>query len=92
MHQYMVKYHQSGVNDALVSLKTGYVYHTLPHCVYLVSLSIMGEIVNESLFLLAYNCLTLNTGRAYLKWNSYHTSNTAIILSIIRYCTVKEAQ
>uniref|UniRef100_A0A673KED9 Glutamate receptor n=1 Tax=Sinocyclocheilus rhinocerous TaxID=307959 RepID=A0A673KED9_9TELE len=23
MHQYMVKYHQSGVNDALVSLKTG---------------------------------------------------------------------
>ncbi len=25
MHQYMVKYHQSGVNDALVSLKTGYV-------------------------------------------------------------------
>lgn len=25
MHQYMVKYHQSGVTDALVSLKTGYV-------------------------------------------------------------------
>lgn len=24
MHQYMVKYHQSGVHDALVSLKTGY--------------------------------------------------------------------
>jgi len=24
MHQYMVKYHQTGVQDALVSLKTGY--------------------------------------------------------------------
>lgn len=24
MHQYMTKYHQSGVQDALVSLKTGY--------------------------------------------------------------------
>lgn len=24
MHQYMVKYHQTGVQDALISLKTGY--------------------------------------------------------------------
>lgn len=24
MHQYMTKYHQTGVQDALVSLKTGY--------------------------------------------------------------------
>uniref|UniRef100_A0AAZ1XIR6 Glutamate receptor n=1 Tax=Oreochromis aureus TaxID=47969 RepID=A0AAZ1XIR6_OREAU len=49
MHQYMVKYHQTGVQDALVSLKTGLWMNGLPHWeqqgLFLALDSIVGLIV-----------------------------------------------